>query len=815
MKLSSIPVFLTGLFSVTLVLAHQDHEQVDVFQLDEIKVESTPFTFSSDPLSGAPKFNDIVVNKQKLKARSSTLGNALNGELGVHSSQFGGGASAPVIRGQEGVRLKVLQNGSDVVDMSQISPDHAIGVDTLLSQQVEIVRGASTLLYANASPAGVVNVIDNRIPTSIPEKGYDVDLNWRYNNNSNEKLGTAGITGSVGKNIALRFEGLVRRSDNYHVPSFNLSKVLDYVPDTYNRTKSGNYGVSFIGKNGYIGASYNERRESYGIPGHNHEWDGCAGHVYGLPLRTDKNYYLLLYKHLISDKDLDNPHFHCGSSHAHDGHNHDHSPDHPYGHDHDPSLGGPTVNSQSKRYDVKAELNQVVKGLDKIKLSYSTTDYKHDESDGHVPVNLFKNDGYNFRTEFFHTPIANLTGVWGVQYQSQIMSANIPRLPPKRRKYCPYGEVCPKEKPFDSTKITEGDRVGGWALIENKNTQLSFFAVEQLRYKDFLFELGARTEEQKIKIDYDVEALKKIRIGDLPLPDLSGYHDRANSYALSISWNVSSEYMLNLSYSHNERHPTPMELYYHGNHIATNSFEYGNKDLKKEVSDNFEMGISYEGDKLSYKASLYYNDFDNHIFSQTLNREGNLSLNRYTQSKAKYYGVEGQIDYSVTPEFSVGIFGDYIRGKLSNLPDFYHSKGAFGGGIAESQPNQNAPRVPPARLGLRTNIQFTDNILASVEYIHVFKQDKVTAPRKKQNTDGSIITDKNGNFEWIITEYPTDGYNMVNMNLEYNKTVNNIDYQIFIQGNNLLNEKVYSHASFLPFVPQMGRNITVGMNIHF
>lgn len=72
-------------------------------------------------------------------------------------------------------------------------------------------------------------------------------------------------------------------------------------------------------------------------------------------------------------------------------------------------------------------------------------------------------------------------------------------------------------------------------LIENKNTQLSFFAVEQLRYKDFLFELGARTEEQKIKIDYDVEALKKIRIGNLPLPDLSGYHDRANSYALSIS----------------------------------------------------------------------------------------------------------------------------------------------------------------------------------------------------------------------------------------------------------------------------------------
>lgn len=74
------------------------------------------------------------------------MGNALAGELGIHSNPFGGGSSSPIIRGQEGVRIKILQNGSDVVDMSTISPDHAIAADSLLAQQVEIVRGTSTLL---------------------------------------------------------------------------------------------------------------------------------------------------------------------------------------------------------------------------------------------------------------------------------------------------------------------------------------------------------------------------------------------------------------------------------------------------------------------------------------------------------------------------------------------------------------------------------------------------------------------------------------------------------------------------------------------
>ncbi|HII3714483.1 TonB-dependent receptor domain-containing protein [Pasteurella multocida] len=827
MKINPIAFFVISSVALPTTSAFAE----EVIFLDEISItgSSLDVPFSSDPLSQTPKPNDIVVGKEKLKMRSSTLGNALNGELGVHSSQFGGGASAPVIRGQEGVRLKILQNGSDAVDMSQLSPDHAIGVDTLLAQQVEIVRGPSTLLYANASPAGVINIVDNRIPTSIPEKGYEVDIGWRYNNNSNEKLGTIGITGSLGNHIALRFEGLTRDSHPYHVPGFQLDKYLDYVPDTQNKTKTGTYGISWIGEKGYIGVSYNNRWEHYGIPGHNHAWDGCAAQISPHTL-TKYNYYLHFYPYWISDKDVDNPHFHCGSNHAHEGHTHQHSHDHPYGHNHDHSLGGPLINSRSERYDIKAEWKPSFKGLDKLRLSYSTTDYFHDESDGGIPMNLFNNKGHNFRAEFIHSPVAGLTGIWGIQYQTQTMSANIPRL-----KRCSNWSKHPCHKElkgkFDPSKITADDRKRGLPLIENKNTQLSFFAMEQLRWKDFIFEISARTEKQNIDLHHREYSLSDVlNYGKTkkacflsgstpceaePMPSLKGYEDRASSYATSASWNFTPEHSITLLYSHNERHPTPMELYYHGNHIATSSFEYGNKDLKKEVSDNIELNFSYFGKKLSVKGSVYYIHFDNRIFNQTLAREGNLSLNRYSQSKAKYYGVEAQVDYAFTPELMLSVFGDKVRGELYNLPELYYSPDAYSK-TSVPQPNQNAPRVPPARFGFRTNWQITENLSTSFEYIYVFRQDKTMAPKEKRNIHGELVKDEQTQKQvWFVTESPTPGHNMVNLSLDYMKKINNIDYHLFIQGNNLLNEKVYSHTSFLPFVPQMGRNITMGMNVRF
>lgn len=71
----------------------------------------------------------------------------------------------------------------------------------------------------------------------------------------------------------MRLEGLQRHSDNYHVPAINLGETLNYVPDTYNRSKVGTIGLSFIEDNGYIGVSYGRRKDRYGLPGHNYMLD--------------------------------------------------------------------------------------------------------------------------------------------------------------------------------------------------------------------------------------------------------------------------------------------------------------------------------------------------------------------------------------------------------------------------------------------------------------------------------------------------------------------------------------------------------------
>ena len=140
--------------------------------------QNTGFVFKDSKQS-----SDLTLSKDKLKYRSATLGNALSGELGIHSNPFGGGSS----------------------DVSSMSPDHVVATDTLLASKVELVRGADTLLYGLASPAGVINVVDDRIPNRMPSGAIhdkiEGETMLRYNTNSHEKLATAGVSFGVGDSL--------------------------------------------------------------------------------------------------------------------------------------------------------------------------------------------------------------------------------------------------------------------------------------------------------------------------------------------------------------------------------------------------------------------------------------------------------------------------------------------------------------------------------------------------------------------------------------------------------------------------------------
>lgn len=856
---------------------HHHADTKEAHQLDEVRVMGTRAISTSLPFASGRKASDVVIDGKKFKTRSATLGNALAGELGVHSNPFGGGASTPIIRGQEGARIRILQNGSDVVDMSSMSPDHAVAADTLLAQQVELIRGTPTLLYATASPAGVVNVVDQRIPSKMPKGGVEGELAIRGDTASQERAINAGITLGLGQNIAIRAEGLIRKSENYRVPGVNLGTTLKHLPDTHNQSNVGTIGFSWVGENSYLGFAYSKRRDHYGIPGHNHQLDGGVFHVFNESknLAAPAKEYLQVYPHLMRDEDV-KENFHD----AHTGTSHDfnaaHSHDNPYGHQHDISEAGPVIDMISKRYDVRGEWRKPFAGVDKMKLTLAWANYYHDEKDDgkeyigpnmtksrieHIlwtrernkgrPNSFFGNKGFNSRFEIHHEPFKGLTGAWGIQYQTQKSYATRPAVngddcepildEEGNKQYNRYGDLRQRCNEFGE-RATSQRR----PLVHNTNKQFSLFALEQFKWRNVTFEAAARWEKQSIPIVYDMKQLADYTPPKKPraaVPDLSTYKEKALSYSGTILWDIHPDVRLSLTASHNERLPTPMELYYHGKHLATNSFEYGNRDLNKESSNNYELGLRYVGERWDAKFSLYQNRFKNYIHNETIYREGNLYMRRYLQSQAKFHGLEGEIGFQFTPSHRVSVFGDVVRGRLFSLPQIFgpaiverqrcepsaedscrdedgdpiYYRRKFLGYEMVNRPNRNAARVPPARLGFRLNNQWNEKWSTSLEYTRVWTQNRTSTSfftKKKSDDDPSNVV--GSRLKTIpIQEDATRGYHLLNASISYHRHVGKGEMDITLQGNNLLNQKIYTHTSYLPYVPQMGRNVLLNVHMKF
>lgn len=291
-----------------------------VTTLNTIVLTAQSDELGSELLGKSLNVSNQFIDTSKLKQRSTTLGDALGTELGIHSNQYGGGASTPIIRGQEGKRIKVLQNNADVLDMSNMSPDHAVTVEPSLAKSIEIIRGASTLLYSSNSAAGVVNVIDYKIPTQMPQDGLEGNTTLRFNTGSNEKLTTAGVTVGLSPHVALRAEGLYRNAGNYKTPHYQSSsynsledlenqnsiyKNLKYLPESWAESRVGTLGLSWIDDNTYLGVSYTHRHDEYGLPAHSHLYEGCGASAIGIDSRISglKN-YLLYYPQLMDEQDI-------------------------------------------------------------------------------------------------------------------------------------------------------------------------------------------------------------------------------------------------------------------------------------------------------------------------------------------------------------------------------------------------------------------------------------------------------------------------------------------------------------------------------
>ena len=160
MKFYTVPILLSIPFSFAL---GQNKQPVE--QLDALVVESSPL---DTPINETTQSVGILTGDKLDKARSKTIAETLSDLPGVNQTQFGPSANRPIIRGQDKFRIKVVQNGSDSFDVSGQSEDHAVPIDPLLVDRIEILRGSAALLHGGSAIGGVVNVIDRSIPTAIP-----------------------------------------------------------------------------------------------------------------------------------------------------------------------------------------------------------------------------------------------------------------------------------------------------------------------------------------------------------------------------------------------------------------------------------------------------------------------------------------------------------------------------------------------------------------------------------------------------------------------------------------------------------------------
>jgi len=699
---------------------------LDKSAIEIIDVSATPF-HSSNIESALPI---TVLHGEKLRMRQeNTLGDTLKKEVGVHSNFHGGVASTPIIRGLDGPRVLITQNGLDAGDASRVGPDHAVSAETSTSERIEVLRGPATLFYGSGAIGGVVNLVDERIPKSTETKGE-----WlaEHNANNDQNLVSGSLSSGAG-NIAVHADGFYRDSENYQTPEKNG---IDEVANSAAESSGFTLGTSYLLDNGFVGVSYQNLAQEYGIPGHSH-----------------------------GDEDI-------------------------------AVLADLTQN----RWQLLSEFNfdsSVIKSLN-TKVGY--TDYRHSEMELGVTGTTFDNESLEARVELLHQDFLDWRGGLSIHYKQSDFTA-----------------------------------VGVEAFTPPSETNAIALAwIEERHFGDFLLQLGARIERTEI-------TAAKVRLPDIEVTEQdhdehAESHDSHDdheghehsdhqqqgmvrnfnvehvftpvSFSAGLVWDFTDGYNLGLSLSHSERAPSASELLSFGPHIGTGSYEVGalfslhdghgesahfaltDDDIVMETASNIDLSLrKFKGD-FGFILNAFYNQIDDYYYEQATGfsagdghdhsghghdeheEEHTLPLYMFTAQDVSLYGFEAQAVWQVTDEFSWRVQGDIIRARLDSAGEL--------------------PRTPPARIA--TDISYQgEKISADIFVSHYFEQTHTAA-----------------------LETSTDGYVMVDANVNYHFTFGQHDLALYLKGTNLTDEFAQVHTSFLKdLTPLAGRSIAAGIRGSF
>jgi iron complex outermembrane recepter protein len=250
-----------------------------LFRLDELVVSAGPL---SARRSETYQPSSALSGLDLARVVQSSLGETLAGEPGVTSTYSGPGSSRPIIRGLGGDRVRIMEGGVASGDVSNQGPDHAVAVEPLSAERIEIVRGPATLLYGSAAVGGVVNVIDNRIPRELPRALITGSATTLGGTVADERTGALELVGALGGSWAWHASGLRRSTGDYRIPGFaereddheehghDEDEVEGILENSALGTSRAALGLSWIGRSGYLGVSVSGLDTDYGVPGHGH-----------------------------------------------------------------------------------------------------------------------------------------------------------------------------------------------------------------------------------------------------------------------------------------------------------------------------------------------------------------------------------------------------------------------------------------------------------------------------------------------------------------------------------------------------------------
>ncbi|WP_296502858.1 TonB-dependent receptor [Rhodoferax sp.] len=292
----------------------------------------------------------------------STLGETLDGTPGISSTYFGPNASRPIIRGLDGDRIRILNNGGAVVDASSLSYDHAVTVDPLSIERIEVLRGPGALQYGGSAVGGVVNVIDNRIPREAmfdANGGITGKVDVGLTSGNDEQGGGFLLEGGTDR-YALHADVFNRTSGDVSVPvtlacskpgaASSANKICNSASDT----RGAAVGGSVFFKQGYLGASVSSFQSDYGT---------------------------------VAEDAV-------------------------------------TIGMKSDRYALEGEVRDLSGWFQRVKGQLGHSVYQHTEYEGATAGTVFKNNGTDLRLEARHAPLGAFDGVLGLQSDTSRFSAD-------------------------------------------------------------------------------------------------------------------------------------------------------------------------------------------------------------------------------------------------------------------------------------------------------------------------------------------------------------------------------------------------------